>query len=609
MFTAGQTPPTFHPPYPFSYPSNFIGNSTQTSGPSTQTFSSHNHVHRHHHHAVSGIAESGVNDSIMFSAHDVASIWLEGLDLGLSWPPPSSSPSFSSSNSSSDHQPMNTSSAGHIKLEQSPIDPGPSLSNLNDNGSPIVIDVDNALSHTHPNRHPSSRSTLTPRASSPSKRSPLLIDPRSEREIGNSYVRPQEAQYQPSRRRRPSSDPNPLPALSIYYPVLPASPPDMSSGFGPIDTPTSSFSPLNPYNFPTTPLQIQQPSQSKPQVTPALLSLLPPLSTCQHLLARARDVMKVSPVVLGPMFSWGPNEGGCAGWSNFERRCLILLGGGGEWGECNGDREGGSKFEQGRKQRERVLTEKEREKKEMARKAQEIYFAGLQRPPQQGVHPQRHRHPRHQSPGQSHDSVMGDLSVAGDPERVRARGRRNKDGGTVPSLTFFAATCAMLAVGAALESSTSSYSHPDRPDTSHGSPSNSTQPVPSNPSSSTTGASMGTSSASPAFFYALSQQALGVWDTHVSSSMGNGEQEGDREKERADYILACILGVGYLMSQVRLESSTAEGFEGGKEKRAGVIYALVSAFVFHSALSCHYYAGVLICVVYLSFMLPLSWGF
>jgi hypothetical protein len=470
---------------------------------------------------------------------------------------------------------MNTSSAGHIKLEQSPIDPGPSLSNLNDNGNPIVIDVDNALAYTHPTRHPSSRSTLTPRASSPSKRSPPLIDPRSEREIEYSYFRPQDPQYQlpqPSRRRRSSSTPIPLPALSIYYPVLP---PDTSSGFGPNDTPTSSFSPLNPYNFPSTPLQTQQPSQSKPQVTPALLSLLPPLSICQRLLARARDVVKVSPVVLGPMFSWGPNEGGCAGWSDFERRCLILLGGGGEWGECNGDREGGSKFEQGRKQRERA--EKEKERKERARKDREIYFAGLQRPPQQGVHPQRPRQSRHQSPGQSHDSVMGDPSIAGDNERVRERERRSKDGGTVPSLTFFAATCAMLAVGAGLESSTSSHSYPDRPD---GSPSNSTPPVPSNPLSSTTGASMGTSSTSSAFFYALSQQALGVWDTHVSSSMGNGEREGDREKERADYILACILGVGYLMSQVRLESSAAGGLEGGKEKRGGVIYALVGAFCF-----------------------------
>jgi hypothetical protein len=117
------------------------------------------------------------------------------------------------------------------------------------------------------------------------------------------------------------------------------------------------------------------------------------------------------------------------------------------------------------------------------------------------------------------------------------------------------------------------------------------------------------SSTSPAFFYALSQQALGVWDTHVSSSMGNGEREVDREMERSDYIFACILGVGYLMSRTRLESSTAEGLEGGKEKREGAIYALVGAFVFHSALSCHCYAGLLICLDYLSFFLPLSWGF
>ena len=289
--------------------------------------------------------------------------------------------------------------------------------------------------------------------------------------------------------------------------------------------------------------------------------------------------MKVSPVVLGPVFSWGPSGDGCAGWSEFERRCLILLGGGGEWGECDGDREGGSR---GRKKKERELSAKERERREMekekARQARKIYFAGLQHPPQQAVH---HRQSRHQSPAHSQDSVMGDISIAGDPESGRKREqRKSKDGGSRPSLTFFAAMCAMLAIGAsALEASLPSHSHSDHPDASHGTPSNSgatTPALPSSPSSSSR-ASVRTSSTSPAFFYALSQQALGVWDTHISSSMGNGESEDDREKERTDYILACILGVGYLMSRIRLESSTAEGLEGEKEKTEGTLYALVGA--------------------------------
>ena len=580
MITAGQPLPAFHSTYPFA--SNFIG-TTQASGLSTQAISPPNlHTHRfHHHYAMSGTTESGGNDSIALSAHDVASIWLEDLDLGLSWP---------SSSSAGHHQPTNTSSTGYIKAEPSPVDPGTSLAHLNyaDNGNPTVIDVDNT--HNHPTWHPSSRSTLTSRASSPFKRNSLSIDLRSESAIEYSHLRLQEMPYQPlqpPQRRRPSSTPIHLPALSIYYPVLAMSPPSMSSGFayhrgssGPVDGLASPSSSLNPYNFaPTTSLRTQHPSLSKPQVTVALLSLLPPRATCQHLLGRARRIVKVSPVVLGPVFSWGPSEGGCAGWSEFERRCLILLGGGGEWGECDGDREGESR---GRKKKERELNAKERERrereKEKARQARKIYFAGLQHPPQQAAHPHQSRR---QSPGHSQDSVMADISIAGDPESGRERERRkSKDGGSRPSLTFFAAMCAMLAIGAsALEASFPSHSHPDHPDASHGTPLNSGPTTPllsSNPSSSSH-ASVRTSSTSPAFFYALSQQALGVWDTHVSSSMGNGESEDDREKERTDYILACILGVGYLMSRFRLESSTAEGLEGEKEKTEGAIYALVGA--------------------------------
>ena len=54
------------------------------------------------------------------------------------------------------------------------------------------------------------------------------------------------------------------------------------------------------------------------------------------------------------------------------------------------------------------------------------------------------------------------------------------------------------------------------------------------------------------------------------------------------------------MSRIRLESSVVEGLEGGKEKREGIIYALVGAFVLRSALSCQFCDGILICLGCLS---------
>ncbi|KAF9011805.1 hypothetical protein BDQ17DRAFT_789388 [Cyathus striatus] len=50
---------------------------------------------------------------------------------------------------------------------------------------------------------------------------------------------------------------------------------------------------------------------------------------------------------------------------------------------------------------------------------------------------------------------------------------------------------------------------------------------------------------SPEFLYALSQQALGVWDTHRAAHMGSntGEYSRREERERVDYLTACLLGV------------------------------------------------------------------
>jgi hypothetical protein len=225
----------------------------------------------------------------------------------------------------------------------------------------------------------------------------------------------------------------------------------------------------------------------------------------------------------------------------------------------------------------------------------EIYFAGLQELPQRAVHPQHHHQAQHQSLGQPQDSDMCDIYIGGNPEGDNMVNERKqhgeREGGGEPSLTFFATICAMLAVGAsALESCASSPSHPDYSNASHGSPSNSSTAGPTTPpmSSSSSSSIIGPSSAldgtppfSHAFFYALSQQAMGVWDTHVSSS-GNGEREGEgvREREGMDYILACVTGVGYLMSRIRLTSSAGEDLEGEKEKRhRDGVCTLVSPFL------------------------------
>ena len=138
--------------------------------------------------------------------------------------------------------------------------------------------------------------------------------------------------------------------------------------------------------------------------------------------------------------------------------------------------------------------EKEREKREKAReakKARQIYFSGIS-----GLQPE--------------DTEMDDASGTGknkDAEEQNAAGQGQ-------SLTFFALMCAVLAIGAYTSSS-------------------------SNDSST---------SESPAFFYALSQQALGVRDTHVSStSSSSSSSSAADEAERMDYLLACLAGVEYLM--------------------------------------------------------------
>ena len=189
------------------------------------------------------------------------------------------------------------------------------------------------------------------------------------------------------------------------------------------------------------------------------------------------------------------------GWIGFEKRCISLL--------------GGSSL--GRKEREK---EKTREKEEKAKRARQIYFAGI--PDLQSVQ-QR-----------SDDSGGGGTSDSSFGGRIVDDG--GGMGGGKFSLPFFAVICAVLAVG----------SHPS---SNQGS-------VPSE---------------NPAFFFALSQQALGVWDTDTSSS-GNAE-----ERERMDFLLANLIGMVYLIFSGSSGSALGEDED---QEGLNLAYPLVCIFLF-----------------------------
>lgn len=108
----------------------------------------------------------------------------------------------------------------------------------------------------------------------------------------------------------------------------------------------------------------------------------------------------------------------------------------------------------------------------------------------------------------------------------------NKDGGGETSLSFFGCMCAVLAVGA------------------HAAPSRSGE----------------NSTNTPAFLYALSQQALGVWETHAA-----GAGAGVEEPERMDFLLASLVSTVYVLySRSTLSSSSSSGEEDGGDTGAVV---------------------------------------
>jgi len=458
LITAGQTPPVFQSTYPFSNPPS-------NPMPSTSPHYQGPH-HQHHHHYSAPSSRAPGADSISISRQDLSSIWLDELELGVQWPTsryPSTSPLV----------PSREGTSGFIKLESSHLEF--ELDQQRNSSDDAHLPFPHSHNGSTMNGSGTGRPILPSRPSSPFKR----ISPR--------------AQQQRFLKEQRSSAQLLLPALSIYFPVPSIQAPGTSSSSSaafphrPSSSPSSPPSGSTGYNFSSGP------QYTKPQITPSLLALLPPPTTCARFLQSAKEVFRVRPLPFEP--------GSGNGWMAFEKRCLLLLGVG-----------------SGKKDRER--REREREKaREAKQRARQIYFGGLSRL-------------------QTQDADLDD-GGSGGSNGDRGSSENGEGAGMEgeQSLTFFAKMCAVFAVGASVSSPATSGM---------------------------------ASTESPAFFYALAQQALGVWDTHISSSGSAGIEE----RERMDYLFACLVGVIYL-----LHSGSAVG-EGGdqseKDSDSGLIYTLVS---------------------------------
>jgi ABC-type nickel/cobalt efflux system permease component RcnA len=543
MITAGQNPPAFQSSYPFSFSAN-AQPSLFTSPHASHTNGSHQHQHQHHHHYAASPSHLSANASFMLTAHDLTSIWLADLDLGASWPSPSPSSLFASVSNSSSAQRQrafsNADTTGLIKLEPSPIDIELSRPQPQPHTS-AVFDIDGSSSSSD------TRSAYPSRAPSPLKRNPF----------------PPRADLHPPSQQRRSPVQLLLPALSIYYP-LPTIPPPGSSAASsaafPRHVPSTSAS--TPSSVSTTSpavgasantghaLPSPQPQYARPQVTPALVALLPPLQTCRRLLARAREVLRVRPIPFEPGGAVSAQAQASAhardpGWHAFERRCLAVLGG------------GPSK----ERERERERKEREKEKAREARRARQIYFGGIPGLQQQETDMD--------VDGEGAGSGGGRGSKTSRPGGENAGGNDDATGEDQP-LTFFALMCAILAMGASVPS--------PPPSAASSSPS---------PNSNTSPVSPRATAETPAFLYALSQQALGVWDTHHTAlAAGHAHAHAHahahpppptamaEEAEKMDYLLACIAGLGYLLltsapgRNVGLGSGTGDD-EGLSERDGG----------------------------------------
>lgn len=300
-----------------------------------------------------------------------------------------------------------------------------------------------------------------------------------------------------------------------------------------------------------------------------------------------------------------PTKASMTSWKAFESRCINLLSGSSS-GPVHLARLKRRQERVRERERELERERKEREKKEKAkeaRRARQIYFGGiigLQAP----ANSASSSHVSQLQDAEMEDGANRDKDpppssssslVFGDSSKNSGAAGEDSGAGDEQSLTFFSTVCAVLAIGALASTSPPSSSLSPR----------STSILGRNSSPTT---SVATDSA--AFFYALSQQALSIWEIHLSSSSPsainigteNNREESDADKERTDEtekeriqsVLAYIVGVEYLQL---LSSVSASGHGKGKEdtraEEGGVIYALVchsltdmSPFISFSSILC-----------------------
>ncbi|KAF9564094.1 hypothetical protein CPC08DRAFT_292792 [Agrocybe pediades] len=255
MITAGHTPPAFQPAYPLS------SSPSSTALPSLPALPASGR-HQHHHHYAAPPSHCSANDSIMLSNHDITTIWLNDLDLGVSTPNTPCTTSMQHNSFTSGN------SAGCIKLEPCNGDINLSLSNNDADTGTVFINIDGAQA--------SSRSTLASRPVTPQSNGHSRSS-----QLADLY----------------------LPPLTIYYPASL----ETSTGTSSFTNQPNGVPSAVPLNGPPT-----HPHPTKPQLTSELLALLPPLHTCRFLLQRAGDVFRVRPV---------PFESGAQkGWKEFEER-------------------------------------------------------------------------------------------------------------------------------------------------------------------------------------------------------------------------------------------------------------------------------------------------
>ncbi|PPQ68610.1 hypothetical protein CVT24_005428 [Panaeolus cyanescens] len=379
-----------------------------------------------------------------------------------------------------------------------------------------------------------------------------------------------------------------LPALSIYYP-LPTIPPPGSSEPETNAPPFSTLSSGDGSSLP--PHSTSNPSH--PQITSALLALLPTGEKCLRWLELAENVVNVRGFPLevdappsSRLQTDGHHESSKARtpWESFEERCYPLIGAQGKPRISEGEKRERTRHRERERRRERdrdkppgsestsptadqqdrdLARERKEQEREKAKRARQIYFGGLATGPGGSVvHPgvprrravdeYREREGLSPSPGSS----GGQSSVeprASSPRLFRPPGRRERVASISfhqalmsspkreESLTFFALMCTVLAIGGIVErAETAKQAKPDE------------SPSQPGPSASSTGILQSMDlSPSPEFLYALGRQALGVWDTHVSSS-SSFCGASDREKQRLEYILTCCAAANYVLLGLEL---------------------------------------------------------